>query len=195
MTMNSISLLPAEYKKLKKSGRRRELLVAALGILTMAAIFACVIVKILSTIPGEKLKMLKAENENLLQSIQALDYLNALEENIQKEAALAQKAVGNQADWLTLYTSFSAAIPDGLQLSSITAEAEETKLTFIFQGKARSNAILSEWMDRMKELEFLSGTELNYARAADESRNTIVFEVKTKMENNQPFKLFEEAME
>lgn len=192
--MKSISLLPSKYKKMKSSGRRREFLVAALGILSLAAIFASVIIKIFSTIPGEKLKMLKAENEHLLQSIQALDYLNELEENIRKEADLAQKAVENQPDWLTLYASISAAVPDGLHLSSITAETEETKLFLIIQGNTRSNALLSEWLDRLKELEELSGNGLNYARAVDESASMIEFEVKTEVESSRPFKLFEEAM-
>ncbi len=194
MTMKSISLLPSEYRKMKKTIRRREILVAVLGILALAIVFACVIVKMFAAIPGEKLKMLKAENESLLQSIRALEYLNELEENIRNEADLAQKAVGNQPDWLTLYTSISASIPDGLQLSSITAEPEETKLTFIIQGNARSNATLSDWMDRLKETDIFTGTELKYARVADESGNTIAFEIKAEARNDQPFQLFGEAM-
>ncbi len=193
--MKSISLLPSEYKKMKKSGRKRELLVAALGILTLIAVFAFIIIKIMSSIPGEKLKMLKAENENLLRSIQALDYLNELEESIDKEAALAQKAVGNQADWLTLYTAISTITPDGIQFTSIFAEPEEKKLTFIIQGSARSNTLLADWMERMKELPYFSGTELSYARASDESGQSFLFEMRAVAKNEQPFKLFEEAME
>lgn len=193
--MKSISLLPSEYRKMKKSGRKRELLVAALGILTMIAVFACVIIKIMSTIPGEKLKMLKAENENLLRSIQALDYLNELEENIDKEAALAQKAVGKQAEWLTLYTAISAVTPDGIRFSSISADPGEKKLTFIIQGSARSNTLLADWMERMKELQHFSGTELSYSRASDDSGQSFMFEVKATAKNDQPFRLFEEAVE
>lgn len=193
--MKTISLLPSEYKKLKKSARRRELLVAALGILTSVTIFAYLMIKILSSIPGDELRMLKTENENLLKNIQALNYLNEREESIQKEAALAQKAVGNQPDWLMLFTSISSVIPDGLQLSSIIAEPEEEQLSFTFQGNAQSNTVLAEWMDQLKELQLFSGMELNYAKAGDESGSSVDFEMKAVMKDPEPFKLFEEAVE
>ncbi len=195
MLMKAISLLPSEYKKLKKSARRRELLVAALGILTVVMVFSYLIVKILSSIPGDKLRMLKTENENLLRSIQALDYLNEREESIQMEADLAQKAVGNQPDWLTLFTSISFTVPDEIQLSSITAAPQEEPLSFIFQGNAKSNTVLAEWMDQLKELQLFTGMELSYAKAAGESGTTVDFEMKAIVKDLEPFKLFEEAVE
>ncbi|MBP7177171.1 MAG: hypothetical protein KBA53_13275, partial [Thermoclostridium sp.] len=117
--MKSISLLPSEYKKLKKTTRQREYITAALGILMIVAVFSYLIIKVLASIPDEKLRMLKSENENLLKSIQSLEYLNEREQTIQKEANLAQKAVSNQPDWIMLYTSISSSLPEGVQLSSI----------------------------------------------------------------------------
>ena len=57
--MKMISLLPSEYKKLKKSARQREFLLAALGILCIVAVFPWHHLNHAS-IPG-KLEVLKSE--------------------------------------------------------------------------------------------------------------------------------------
>lgn len=193
--MKSISLLPSEYKKLKKTTRQREYITAALGILMIVAVFSYLIIKVLASIPDEKLRMLKSENENLLKSIQSLEYLNEREQTIQKEANLAQKAVSNQPDWIMLYTSISSSLPEGVQLSSIAVEPGKEQLHFNFQGSAQSGTLLSEWMVRMKALELFSGLDLLYARAGGEAGSSVVFEVNADIKELKPFQLFEEVAE
>ncbi|NLO40995.1 MAG: hypothetical protein GX115_16190 [Ruminiclostridium sp.] len=193
--MKMISLLPSEYKKLKKSARQREFLLAALGILCIVAVFSYGIIKIMSSIPGDKLRMLKSENENLISNIQSLEYLNEREQGIRKETDIAKKAVSTQPDWLMLYTAISSTLPEGVQLSSITADPEENRVLFSFQGSAVSGTVLSSWMDQMNELELFSGLNLLYARSDGENSDSVVFEVKAVADKLPPFEIFEEVAE
>ena len=193
--MKMISLLPSEYKKLKKSARQREFLLAALGILCIVAVFSYGIIKIMSSIPGDKLRMLKSENENLISNIQSLEYLNEREQDIRKETDIAKKAMSTQPDWLVLYTAISSTLPEGVQLSSITAEPEENRVLFSFQGSAVSGTVLSQWMDQMNELELFSGLNLLYARSDGENSGSVVFEVKVVADKLPPFEIFEEVAE
>ena len=191
--MKSISMLPSDYKKLQRSTRRREFIQVALAILTIVLIFSYSILKILSSIPAEKLRILKSENEILLKNIQALDYLSEQEKIIQKETGLVQKAVSNQIDWLKLYNSISDLLPEGIKLSSIVFDPGKDQRRLSFQGNAQSTAILSEWMDKMKELEYFSELELLYVRDADGTGSLVSFAVNAVIEALEPFKVFEEA--
>lgn len=190
--MKNISLLPAEYKKLKKSNRKAELMVAVAGILAAMTVFAYVIVKILSSIPTEELKILKVENDNLLKDIQSLKYLNEREESINRSKKLAQKAVGNQPDWLALFYAISQSMPDSLKLSSFKTDLDKEIMVISLQGDARSNTDIAEWMERMRDDELLSTAELLSTSA---SNNRVSFNIKITVVNDKPFKLFGEAQE
>jgi len=149
----------------------------------------------MSSIPGDKLRMLKSENENLISNIQSLEYLNEREQDIRKETDIAKKAMSTQPDWLVLYTAISSTLPEGVQLSSITAEPEENRVLFSFQGSAVSGTVLSQWMDQMNELELFSGLNLLYARSDGENSGSVVFEVKVVADKLPPFEIFEEVAE
>lgn len=190
--MKNISLLPAEYKRLKRSNRKTELMVAVSGILAAMTIFAYVIVKILSSIPAEELRTLKVENENLLKDIQSLDYLNEMEENIGRGKKLAQKAVGNQPDWLTLFYAIGESIPDSLKLLQISTGIEKDNVVLTLRGEARSNLDIALWLKRMMEDDLLNTAELKSTSA---SNDWVSFDVRITIPGDKPFKLFKEAQE
>lgn len=167
-------------------------MVAASGILAMATIFAYVIVKILATIPAEELRTLKAENEMLLGSIQSLKYLNEMEEEIGRNEALAQKAVGNQPDWVALFYAISESIPDAVKLTQVSTNTEKDKAVMTLQGDARSQSDIAVWMGCLKDDDLLNTAELLSTRA---SGDRVMFEVKITLKSDKPFKLFEEAQE
>ena len=121
--------------------------------------------------------------------------MNERNKVIRKETDIAKKAVSTQPDWLMLYTAISSTLPEGVQLSSITADPEENRVLFSFQGSAVSGTVLSSWMDQMNELELFSGLNLLYARSDGENSDSVVFEVKAVADKLPPFEIFEEVAE
>lgn len=189
--MKQISLLPVEYRKQKIAERKTRYLMIASAIISMVVIFSYVIVKILSTIPQSELKALQAENERLLNNIQALNYLSEMEKKIDKLAERAQQAVGNQPDWPEILLSIGQEAPDGLLIKNLAAKNDAKVCTMTIEGSALSHADVALWMDRIRKLDRVSEVALQYSNAfISEGVQQVSFKMDLRIENSQPFGLF-----
>lgn len=191
--MKLISLMPSEYKKLKRSAKKTGYMMIITGILSMVFIFAYAILKILSTIPESEIKVLRTEKDMLVKNIEALGYLSNLDKEFVALGVQAQKAVGNQPDWLNLFITIGSEAPDGLLINAIDAKNQEKACTFEIMGYALSHADVALWIKRLKTLEAVSDAELQYSKLVDnDERKKVAFEILLIVANDKPFKLFRE---
>lgn len=191
--MEHISLLPIDYQNKKQSRRTLGILTVATGIIAGVLVFTLVILRILSSIPESELKALKAENQLLQNEINELMKLKTIVEDIKKQRSLVDKAIGNQPDWLVVFSLVGADLPEGLTITSINAGYNEKASVLNIQGRAFGHDDVAQWMESLRESDYVSNISLEYSRMQSAERpDAISFEMSITIKGEK-FKLFSEV--
>lgn len=194
MIMEHISLLPVEYKKQKLSSRKLSISTVAMIILTGVAVFAYVIVTILSTIPEAELRVIRVEHEMLSSELKQLEQYNRMAQDIKQLGTLASKAVNGQPDWLELFVTITGNVPEGLRITNVNAVSEDNSPHVNIRGYAQNHDNVAAWLDILKNEEKIAEVKLKnsqYAQADGDSYS-IEFEMDAVFTKDIAYELFKE---
>jgi type IV pilus assembly protein PilN len=156
--MININLLPWREEKIER--QKRLFIIFLAGCCGLAA---CIIIA-LHSILAYKIATQNAINEGLKFKIKALDQKIAEIETLQKEKSnlLARLAVIQQwqkdkSQMIQLFDTVARVVPEGLYLTSLS----RTGVHLLLEGKAKSNAQISELMRNIETSDEINQPVLN----------------------------------
>lgn len=175
--MYSISLLPSEYRNLKASARKKELSVLVMATIVIAFAIIFVTISVIASTYDSNLESLQNENASLERRIREYQYIEVLQSEVSALQSQVLQIAGSSVDWSIIIREIGNSVPPQISLSSLVITFPDTFGLMIIQGNAASHDTVAAWMERLKEIQGLSGLQFKLSEIDNNSDDTVAFEL------------------
>lgn len=157
--LNTISLLPPEFK-LQRHARRRKALMLFAGA-AMLALFILLNLAFALTLLGVEREIAQVEQQRALvqQEINKLQDYTAIQEQVNTVERILDEALGKEPLWHELLLSLGLDFPTGMRLSDISASYTEDRKVLFLNGSAPNHNMALAWVEQLEGMPQLGEVE------------------------------------
>lgn len=180
--MYKVSLLPNHYI-LQNQARKRKDKLLKISLVVMCTLFAVYAASvILHTAVKNEFRTLQKENKRVLEEISELEYLSALNNDINAIYNRAKTAVGNNPDWNKLIVDIGNSTPETIGITNMELSYEGGNGTGKIMGLALDHSTVSAWLETLNELIEITDVRCSFLTQTQESADDLVqFEITMKL--------------
>jgi len=176
--MYKVSLLPKYYIQ-ENELRKRQYKLLRITLMVMCVLLAIYTLLILMHASKKnELIGLRRENRELLKNISELEYLTALNNDINTLYNRAKNAAGNNPDWDKLILSIGSTVPETVGIINIEFNCLGETKTGLIRGLAIDHDTVSDWLETLNGLSEISDVKCVFSTQSQENSDDFVqFEI------------------
>lgn len=174
--MYSVRLLPSEYRIAHQSVRKSGIsLLAAIGVMG-ALLVVYLILSVSAASKSNELSALQYQNDVMAMRITELEGLDVLYNDVSKQLADVLTAAGSNPSWDKLIATVGNSVPASIGMDNLIMRYSSEKKECMIQGTVSNHLELSNWMDKLEELDLIENP-LCTSTSLSDTGSGIKFEV------------------